>query len=155
MAAVSSARRSMSSPAFPQPLRPSIPQPQRASGRSDVFKPRLPLDPFSSIDYKRHNPIVIPAEKLLSAAAAEPRRDVILVLGGAFLYLYLVRSVLDLDPGQTGVRNLRRPCCYILMQRRPRRRRHVRSVRCAIDAVAAPQGFLSGISMIIAHRASR
>lgn len=54
---------------------------------SDFFPPRLPADPFSNNAFRQRDPIVLNAERLfLTASNSQPRRDVILVLGGQFLF---------------------------------------------------------------------
>jgi hypothetical protein len=64
--------------AGPSTSRP--PPPSALKHRSDVFRPRFPLDPFSDMNLR--GPWTLTADRLPAAAALADRRDVILVLGG-------------------------------------------------------------------------
>ncbi|KAA1472548.1 hypothetical protein DENSPDRAFT_187833 [Dentipellis sp. KUC8613] len=77
--ASSSRRPSNLNPASPAHLHPA--SASRRPHANDVFKPKLPLDPFANMDFRKREPIIVPSERLFSAAAGEPRRDVILVVG--------------------------------------------------------------------------
>ncbi|KAI0315710.1 hypothetical protein OF83DRAFT_324911 [Amylostereum chailletii] len=55
--------------------------PTRPKRQSDVFKPRLPLDPFTDSRFRPRDPFNVPVDRLYAAASAEPRRDVFLVVG--------------------------------------------------------------------------
>ncbi|TFY66551.1 hypothetical protein EVG20_g4548 [Dentipellis fragilis] len=77
--ASSSRRTSNLNPASATHLHPA--SATRRPHANDVFKPKLPLDPFVNMDFRKREPIVVPSERLFSAAAGEPRRDVILVVG--------------------------------------------------------------------------
>lgn len=77
------------SPRRPPPLTSSKPSsftlPQSNRNR-DSFRPRLPSDPFSNNAFPQRDPVVLNAERLFHiASTSQPRRDVILVLGGQYL----------------------------------------------------------------------
>jgi hypothetical protein len=83
----------------------SPPRPQPSSSKlrpvSNSFRPRFPSDPFSDLAFHRRDPIVLSSERLRHIS--QPRRDVILVLGGQshpspFLYPPLMHP-LSYSPG--------------------------------------------------------
>ncbi|THH05447.1 hypothetical protein EW146_g9900, partial [Bondarzewia mesenterica] len=71
------------------PNTPRAPTSSKRGDHHDVFKPKLPLDPFAGIDYRQRDPLLISGEKLFVASTSEPRRDVVLVLGGVSITLFL------------------------------------------------------------------
>lgn len=59
---------------------------------ADVFKPRLPRDPFVETQV----PWALKIEDVVAATNAHSRRDVLLVLGGTWLQ-FLIRLHLEAD----------------------------------------------------------
>ena len=69
-----------SPPTSYKPSSSTSPLPRR---NSDFFRPKLPSDPFSNNAFRQREPIILNAERLShTASVSQPRRDVILVLGG-------------------------------------------------------------------------
>jgi len=77
MASISSSSR-LGRP--PTAFKTVSPSPRR---NSDIFRPRLPRDPFANSAFHERPPVILNTERLFRAASAEhPFRHVVLVLGG-------------------------------------------------------------------------
>ncbi|KAH9962972.1 hypothetical protein BC827DRAFT_1266761 [Russula dissimulans] len=64
------------------PLSFSFPRSHSSKRNSDAFRPKFPADPYIDLAFFQRDPVVLTSERLYLAAASQPPRDVILVLGG-------------------------------------------------------------------------